>query len=852
MNPTSPRKGIRGCIAAAQAKAQRRQRLVESRKGAPQPGDLFQSPVAAADVLWAVIQSDTEDNQRLFLVPADDHPLAGITDVAVPRDEVCGPLVLRCGSGVWFPADQLNTDSRVGALAERFVRDARKKLAQMIRGTLIGSSREREAETDPEYEYWTERVAAVRQQLVDWLMDRGMVERVAAAGESLPDCVGWNFPMVLASPLRRPALLRNTIGTAFRADASAVLAAASGGLLGRMCQISQDLCVAMTEQHIDEPLLRTNAVYCLQASVERSVPVDQLARMVEVLLKDRVFVPEAVRRQYLPAALAEEENSRPPRIVGLLFDATRRCGLVAPLIVELSAQWRVAPNLPFTAETLRILLQRVLESVEVDLGQLQPELFCFRLEDVLGRNAWGSSMTLAGLLAVLDAASGRNHVLLQAACVVVEPDGESLRPVEHVRDKLQAFHRECHRGTLLICHQDCHESTAFRSCFDEVWHVKSLGDLAESLERVRLLEPFRQRAPLDTHKLEIALERIRYLGDHQSRYGEALMLGERLRRHKLAADVSLHLKREMQYRINGLYRHLGSYEQAIRGARAVMTRELRASVDSSYDSQARSVAEYAAALFDPHRFEEMLQVLEPWFRMAVKDPLRISPGTRVAVFNTLGRAQVALRRDGWQANFKRSLAVLDAVNPHDRARTLNYQIHGLLRTGSLQRAATWIDRALQGPMSDASRRHLAFARAELARRRGKTWQDRDMDQQLLADGTAGHPFGFYFQATARQRGRNIEDAVHRFRCAEQFFQHDVGSGDPGNIQIFLAACMRLGEAAWLDDSFRWQHAVADLTAYVRRRNRKCLADYYQEVLPRPGSLPSVIAADALLQQVPYF
>jgi hypothetical protein len=320
----------------------------------------------------------------------------------------------------------------------------------------------------------------------------------------------------------------------------------------------------------------------------------------------------------------------------------------------------------------------------------------------------------------------------------------------------------------------------------------------------------------------------------------------------LATDVPLASRQEVRQRVAGLYRHLGRYDDATRTARAAMKRDLRCGIASSYDAQARSAAEYAASLYDPHRFEEMVRVLEPWRHRLIEDPLKALPLTRVAVLNTLGRAQVVLQQDGWEDNFSRSLTVLAATDPHDQARTINYRIHGLLRANRLQHAAKWMERVRRCEMSEFSRWHLLFAQAELARRREQVWEDEEIERQDEAECPAGHPFGFYFQATARQHGRSVEDATDRFRRAEQFFRRDVDSGDPGNIQVFLAACMRLAEAAWLDDVRIWREVVSALSGYANGRKRRALANYYRDVLPQLGSLPSVAAVQTLLSRVPYF
>lgn len=613
----------------------------------------------------------------------------------------------------------------------------------------------------------------------------------------------------------------------------------------------------LEECGLDEPLFRTNPVWCLARLADHAVPRDQLAQIAQRLLEEGVFLPEAACRQYLSAEAFETISGRPidscPRVVGLLCEPTNGAGFVTPLVAELSTCWHVVPNLPFTVEQLQQLLTHLLISAEINLGELCPELYCARVEDRLGRKAFGSSMTVSGVLAVLDAVTDHRHAPFRSACAIVESaEYRTLRPVDRIGEKLQAFRREFQRGSLLIRHCLCTESIAQDETFDTVWSVETLDELARYLEDSGLLEPFRQRAPLNRHKLQIALERVHLLSQHQARYRDALRLSERLSRHPFADDVPPAKHQEIRRHVSALYRHLGRYQDATRTAKAAMMDARRGGHGTSYDRQARTAAEYAAALYDPHRFEEMIQVLEPWREKLVDDPLMALPLTRVAVFNTLGRAQVVRHQPGWQDNFSRSLAVLSATEPYDQPRTLNYQIHALLRSNRLRDAEKQIGRVETMAMSDFSRWHLRFAQAELARRRAETWQHAEMDRQAVATCSVGHPFGFYYQATARQRGRMPEDAAERFRRAEQFFRRDLECRDTANIQVFLAACMRLAAAAWLDEAASWQEAVQSLQEYASHRTRRSLKMHYSGVLPLYGSLPSVSATEAMLLRVPYF
>ena len=123
----------------------------------PAPGDVYLFPgPAALDLSWVVVAGPEEDG-LLFAVPADGHPLAGLSDVVVDSS-AAGPLVLRCGHGLWVHPDALRPEWRVGTLEERHVRRAGRKLAQVAAGTLEGTAAQWEAEANPDYEGWLAEV----------------------------------------------------------------------------------------------------------------------------------------------------------------------------------------------------------------------------------------------------------------------------------------------------------------------------------------------------------------------------------------------------------------------------------------------------------------------------------------------------------------------------------------------------------------------------------------------------------------------------------------------------------------------------------------------------------------------
>lgn len=147
------------------ARAQRRTR--EALQIAPppagtgplQPGDLVVLPrTAGFPVEWAVLDRATAP-RRLWLVPADTHPIRGHGDIEIPAGEPGGPLWLRCRFATWVSGDpEPEAAQRTGRLALPWIQEAKDRCGQLARGIRSVSSLADEAEADPEYQDWERQV----------------------------------------------------------------------------------------------------------------------------------------------------------------------------------------------------------------------------------------------------------------------------------------------------------------------------------------------------------------------------------------------------------------------------------------------------------------------------------------------------------------------------------------------------------------------------------------------------------------------------------------------------------------------------------------------------------------------
>ncbi len=624
----------------------------------------------------------------------------------------------------------------------------------------------------------------------------------------------------------------------------------------------------------DEGLWRTNPVECLQRLLSALGRQDcswinqrqHLQTILRGLLDQGVHVPPEALEKWQAAGLLEaaafstDPDERPvPSVVGFLVDDSTTAWVI-PLEVEPSPSgWSVDSNLPIRPPTvLQDMLTRVVLALGLPQGGAVPERFAFDVRERLGRRSYGSrydshgeSMHVAGLLAVIDR-QNCHPPLLRRACSVVQPHRDHLGPVGSIPQKLSAFRRECGRGTLLVRPAACPEAAAYDKDFDLVWEVGSFRDLARGLERSGLLQVFLNGSPLSAADADTSLTSLRRLTHAEHGYEEALGLGGRIQVCGYDSEVPARTRREIRRTTVDLYRHLGYFVEAESLAQQEV-QEAISSKASSYDDQAEADTNLAASWYDPHRFGDMVDILEPWLEKLTRDPLLVSPETRIMVFNTLARARLITGRGEWSELFRRSDGIQREREPTDLPRTWNYLAHGLLRHGQFEAADSVIVQIESRlPTTGFSRWFCRFLRAEYHRSRGQQWDSGEMEEALREKKRVGHPFGFYFQATARQPGRDRVDAEERFRHARDLFLQDAGSGDRPNILHFLASCMRLGEAGWGNHASLWSDARQALARHLEPRSACGLTEYYAEVFEGLNDLPDRDAADVFLRRVVYF
>lgn len=132
----------------------------------PQVGDIFvfKHPETLG-IQWVVLRCDETNPQRVLIVPADDTPLVGSTDVELPKSALCSPLTLRCEYSLSIHQANLDMNLRVGILEERHQQRALDKLKQISEQKVRSSILQQETDDDLDYEEWMEQVYQAREVL---------------------------------------------------------------------------------------------------------------------------------------------------------------------------------------------------------------------------------------------------------------------------------------------------------------------------------------------------------------------------------------------------------------------------------------------------------------------------------------------------------------------------------------------------------------------------------------------------------------------------------------------------------------------------------------------------------------
>ena len=623
-------------------------------------------------------------------------------------------------------------------------------------------------------------------------------------------------------------------------------------------------------------LERSNPVACLQG---RGLSLAQeRARAARLLAQGWQFPPGYLAGLGLPQADAAPRRNG---VVGLVIDKRKGAGFVDRLTAKRlapGARWKAREGMPFQGlEILGVLLQLFQARGPEQLVNLLPEAKSYQLIDELAEDIAGPSMTLAAVLAVLDAETGSAHKRLECAVSLVQQHPEhpgKLQTVEGLEWKLAAFQRECESGSLCLVAPDLESGlrASLDSTFDQVWEVGDLPSLGRMLDGEGLLDAFGRPEVLGLKALDLVEQVIAKLGREDWQVDRELDLAQRLAHAATAGDfaqdVPFARRRAAQGRSFRALRYGAHMGLATAAARQAIERVDAAGDAASYDELAAADVDLAAALYGDYEFEEMARVMGSWHERMTADPKLLSPGLRIKILGNLARALAVYpgRADGpkgWRAITEQALALHQAALPGSTGLTRGFYLGALLAHGQLDRAQAEIDLAeaelaRTDYAGNTSRWFLQFNRADLARRRGVVWEDPRMERAgLVKRGQFGRPLGYYYQATARQVGRPPEDAAERFLRAASYFAAGTPAADSG--QWHFVHLLRLAAAERAGDGQLWSEARQDLLAFHDREAVAALKRWFGELppaLPRELPLPSGSETRDLVEQIlaldPYF
>ena len=605
----------------------------------------------------------------------------------------------------------------------------------------------------------------------------------------------------------------------------------------------------------------TNPVYCISKIVKKWNDSD-LA--VANLRENLICLLEILTNKGIPVANSELKNwhgglefypsdfsfiKKPDLgVSGLVINqAGSNDSFLVPLEPTPGESWDVDYTLPFEKGTIQDLLAKILRTFHPIKNIGVPERFAFTFKDRFSQKTSGPSMDVAAVLSIIRLMNDC-HQIFDRSCAMVQVEQEKLIEVGCAQAKLDCFIRERGSGTLLVC---CTNSLmGFRKDFNKVWEVDTLKQLADKLYECKYLDVFFDKKKLSTLEAGLILSRVRELKNaHQQAY--ALDLLTRSLTIGFEKSVPNKVLDKINQMRNDLHRNLGNFDHAEKEAKKNLDDANNALI-TSYDCLANATLKYAAAFYDSHNFLEIKVQLSPWLKKINKDPLVLRALTRLKIFNTLARSLVILNEEGWESLFLESEKILQAIEPTDLPRTWNYLAHAYLKTNDLEKAGVLLGKFTEHHLDDKSRNFLSFLKAELARRNNEIWADADLDSQEASSSKSSEFLMFYFQATARQPGRESPDVKKRFDRAIEYILWDEKHIEKTNILYLLKYFLQSAQSSKTNDVNLWRGSIRQIGVFFKKITTPFLKNFYKDFIPSDTSNPCEQISEKILSRVPYF
>jgi tetratricopeptide (TPR) repeat protein len=611
----------------------------------------------------------------------------------------------------------------------------------------------------------------------------------------------------------------------------------------------------------DREFWETNPVYCISKIVKKWNDSD-LA--VANLRENLICLLEILTNKGIPIANSELKNwhgglefypsdfsfiKKPDLgVSGLVINqAGSNESFLVPLEPTRGESWDVDYTLPFEKGTIQDLLAKILRTFHPIKNIGVPERFAFTFKDRFSQKTGGHSMDVAAVLSIIRLMNDCPQIF-DRSCAMVQVEKEKLIEVGYAQAKLSCFIRERGCGTLLVC---CTNSLKkWRESFDEVWEVDTLKQLADKLYKSNYLDVFFDKKKISPKEAGSILSSCRELKNaHQ--LPDALELLTRSLKIGFEKTVTNKVFDKINNDRIDLLRHLGNFDHAEKEAKKNLDDANNALI-TSYDCLANATLKYAAAFYDSHNFLEIKVQLSPWLKKINKDPLVLHALTRLKIFNTLARSLVILNEKGWESLFLESEKILQVIEPSDLPRTWNYLAHAYLKKNDLEKADVLLKKLSKYPSDDKSRNFISFLKAELARRNNEIWADVDLDCQEPSSSKSSEFLFDYFQATARQSGREYLDAINRFDRAIEFIQWEEKKIEKTNIFYLLKYFIQLAKSAKTNDVNLWRGSIREIGGFFKKITNPFLKNFYKDFIPPGTSNPCEQISEKILCRVPYF
>ena len=495
-----------------------------------------------------------------------------------------------------------------------------------------------------------------------------------------------------------------------------------------------------------------------------------------------------------------EAPTEQPRVVGLLRSRadgqTTPTGFVTQVKAESCSSWSVSDGLPFKVGHIQDAFSKLINVPGTSLEMIVPEAKPFNIIDTLGQTSEGSSMNIAGLLAVIDAWNGHKGTIhgdpLQKACSLVKPLGKKLVDVGGIREKIGAFEREYGHGSLVVCTAAASEKFDLKKRFKLVWDVEDFESLAQYLCKMNLLEPIFENRQLTNQYVNEASQILAKLNRTEGPK-VALDFSHRLARAAKRGGVeSLRVEQRVNATLEDFNRHIGNFSEAVRFSQQALQAHRSLGDRSSFQEEVEVKSRLASAMLDAHQFDEAKQMLKDLLGQHNKSPRSLNAEARVILFNTLARLLVLTGEPGWENLFEKSMDLQSDFDPSSIGRTRCYLVHGLLRTKGktedVKQALAWFEENETDPYTAS---FVNFYQAELYRQDptcGNSVRQKDSFERH----GSGHPLGFYFIATGLQPDRDPDDREHRLSEAIRAFSTEIGENKENNILHLFSLFTSMG------------------------------------------------------------